>query len=137
MRVLTIVVAFAIVTALQARPAEACTCVHSDGVGPNDVVFEATVESIEPEQPPAPPGNWAHGRQIVRFKDIKAVRGKPESSIFTSASGSSCDYTAFKAGARYVIHATVVAEGYISVSRCSTTRPIASAKDVLARVKRD
>jgi hypothetical protein len=132
-----IVATFAIVIALQARPAEACTCVHSEDIRPNDVLFEATVESIEPEQPPAPPGNWARGRQVVRFKDIKALRGKPESRIFMSATGASCDYTSFKVGGRYVVHANVIAEGYISVSRCSATRPIASAKDMLARVKHD
>ena len=75
MRVTMIAMAFAFVSLLQARPVEACTCVHFEGCGatrPTDVMFEATVESIEPEQPPTPRGNWASGRKVVRFKDVVA-----------------------------------------------------------------
>lgn len=138
MRVSLIVVAFAFVAALHARPVDACACVHVDGCGAirgTDVVFEATVESIEPEPPPVP--GRAHNRYIVRLTDIKALRGKPESIIFMDKSGASCHYTSFEVATRYVIHAAVIAEGYLSVSTCGLTAPLASAKFVLACVKRD
>jgi len=128
---------FALATIIQTRPAEACTCVHIDGCGairPTDVVFEATVDSIELEPPPVP-GRISH-RYIVRLTDIKALRGKPESIIFMDLSGASCDYK-FTAGTRYVIHAAVVAEGYLAVNTCTMTRPVGFAKGVLACLKRD
>lgn len=137
MRVSVVVMVFVGMCAL-ARQADACSCVHVDGCGAiraTDVIFEATVESITPEPPPVP--GRRHDRYIVRLTEIKALRGKPESRIFMSAPGSSsCDYI-FKAGTRYVIHATTVAEGYLSVSTCSLTRPAAVADDVRACVKRD
>jgi hypothetical protein len=40
-----------------------------------------------------------------------------------------------KTGTRYVIHAAVVAEGYLSVSTGSMTQPVGFAKAVLACVK--
>jgi hypothetical protein len=140
MRVAMIVTALAMMGVLHARPVQACTCIHIAGCGAirsTDVVFEATVASIEPEQPRDPQRPWTQ-RHIVKLTEIKALRGKPESIIFISkATATSCDYTAFEVGTRYVVHAHVIAEGYLGVSMCGMTRPIAAAKDVLACVKRD
>ena len=141
MRASMIVIALAFVFSLDARPAQACSCVRIEGCGAiraNDVVFEATVESITLEPPPVAAGTpgFYPPRYIVRFKDIKELRGKSEPLVFMTK-GNSCDYTGFEVGTRYVIHAAVIAEGYISASACGMTGPIESAKSVLACLKRD
>jgi hypothetical protein len=132
MRVSIIVFAFVVASAL-ARQADACTCASggSRPLGPNEVLFEATVDAIEVFQPPppegykvSPGGTYVGGRtHIVRLKDIKAVQGEPKDTVSTSAFEASCGYT-FKVGQRYLIHAHKV-EGRLGVSYCGMTKPLA------------
>jgi hypothetical protein len=136
MRVSIIVFTLAAVS-IFARQADACSCMPrvNAALGPNEVLFEATVESIEVVQPPPPPGEkvtpgsiYVGGRtHVVRLKDLKAMQGEPKDVVSTSAFGASCGYS-FEVGERYQIHA-YNHEGSLGVSICGMTRSLGKPAD--------
>ena len=138
------VLAFAAAVALEARPADACTCGRSTcgDLAKADAVFEATVESIELSTAPPPAGTTVPAgavyvggdRRIVKLKDIKAYRGQPQATIVTGMGAGDCGYS-FKAGTRYLIDAYRLKDGRLSTGICGGTRAIEGNEGVLDYLK--
>jgi 5-hydroxyisourate hydrolase-like protein (transthyretin family) len=118
--------------------ADACSCMWSPNncaaIGEDDIVLEATVESIELEVAPArsagtSPPDYARER-LVKLRDIKMLKGDPVSVIRTPGDGAACGYE-FRAGARYLIVANRDPAGRVVVGSCGLTRPLADARALL------
>jgi Carboxypeptidase regulatory-like domain len=119
--------------------ADACGCVLSpqncNSLGTADVVFQATVESIELTRRLVDPATLPVGTppdavavtdsRLVRLRDMRALRGEPRTTVLTAAYGN-CDYD-FQAGSRYLIVADRLPDGRLSVSKCGLTRPLSGA----------
>ena len=138
-----------IVLACLATPAaEACTCVMSANscaqATTANAVFEATVESTElapriqpPDQATRTAGPLSASQvpflgsvRSVSLRDVKPLRGQPQTTVLTAASGDACGYD-FRPGMRYLIVAARLDDGRLSVSRCGLTRPISEAAGLL------
>ena len=85
-------------------------------------LFEGTVASV------APAG--VEG-VVVRFSDVRAVRGAAPTFVTTAPDGGACGYD-FTVGRRYLIDARARPSGGFSVSLCSKTMPLEAAGGVLA-----
>ncbi len=85
-------------------------------------LFEGTVASV------APAG--VEG-VVVRFSDVRAVRGAAPTFVTTAPDGGACGYD-FTVGRRYLIDARARPSGGYSVSLCSKTMPLEAAGGVLA-----
>lgn len=106
--------------------AAACTCVSQqcDSVIESGTLFEGTVESIAPAGPEG---------VVVRFSDVRAVRGAAPRIVTTAPDSGSCGY-GFVVGRRYLVDARAGRSGRFGVSLCSNTRPIEDAQGMLALV---
>lgn len=116
-----------------ASRADACACVQSTclDIAAADAVFEATATSIEVTLPtPSSPRDVAVPglSRKVTLEDIRPLRGDTATIVYT-ADSTACGYE-FQAGTRYLIVAGRMADGRLSVSRCSLTRPLADAVDL-------
>jgi len=104
--------------------AAACTCVSQPcgSIVESGTVFEGTVESV------APAG--VEG-VVVRFSDVRAVRGAAPTIVTTAPDSGSCGYQ-FVVGRRYLVDARAGRSGRFGVSSCSSTQPIEYAQGMLA-----
>jgi hypothetical protein len=80
--------------------------------------IEATVDAVEPT---------GAGVAVVRLRDVRAVRGQAVDVIETTTSDDSCGYP-FDVGTRYLIEATRRSDGRAVTSTCSSTAPLANAR---------
>jgi hypothetical protein len=96
------------------------------------VVFEGTVVAIEQELgPPFVPGGEQRPIRKVLLRDLKDWIGAPETVITTEIAEETCGYP-FEVGRRYLIDADRNPDtGRLRTSRCSLTRPIEQAGEVL------
>jgi hypothetical protein len=88
--------------------------------------FEATVDAVEPT---------AAGVAIVRLRDVRALRGAAADVVETATSEDACGYT-FRIGTRYLIEATRRDDGRAETSICSSTAPVAEAREQIAYLER-
>jgi hypothetical protein len=103
------------IACLCARPS--CGAVLEAGT-----LFEGTVESV------APAGNDG---LVVRFRDVRGVRGPAPTFVTTASDGGACGYD-FVVGRRYLVDARARPSGRFGVSLCSLTRSIERAHGLLA-----
>jgi hypothetical protein len=127
---------------LASSPALACSCVTGFPVcqqlwmGGDEypsIVFEGTVVAIEQELgPPLGPGGERYPLRKVTLKDLNGWIGQPETVITTEFAEEACGYP-FEVGRRYLIDADRNPDtGRQRTSRCSLTKPIEQAGEVLA-----
>lgn len=105
--------------------AAACSCVSQpcgSVIESGGTLFEGTVESVAP--------GGLEG-VVVRFSDVRAVRGIAPVVVTTARGGGSCGY-GFIVGRRYLVDARARTSGGFGVSLCSNTRPIEYAQGMLA-----
>ncbi len=126
------VLAFAGVAALP-RTAT-CECIASGppchAAAQGDAVFAGTVLSVT-ERAATTMEGVAYTEQIVRFHLERAfVNSTPGPIELTQAALSSNTYQ-FAVGVRYVVYAWKDADGRLSTSNCSRTRPLAQAREDL------
>ena len=135
---------------VNAPTADACTCVRSPDncteIGTADAVFEATVEATElaPRSAATSPEALAAGAasqslfsndlRVITFRDVKAWRGQPQTTVVTASDGASCGYE-FRAGTRYLVVAQRLPDGRLSVSRCGLTRPLSQATQLVEYIQ--
>jgi hypothetical protein len=132
---LRLVIAAMAATVFAPAAAESCTCAGSlglcAGVRTADAVFVATVDSIVLEDRGRADGLISSADPlIVTLRDVDPVRGDSSDVVITAAGGASCGYT-FEPGVRYLIVARRSADGRLTVSQCSLTRPAAEAAGLL------
>lgn len=113
-----------------ASSADACTCaVTPCGVAGAEVVFEATVVSIE--QVVGDSTSLIGKEKRVVLKDVRSLRGDAPTIIFTGNNGEVCGYT-FRPGERYLIDAHRSNDGQFTTSICSLTSHSRDAAPLIA-----
>lgn len=115
-----------VAAALAGAPAVALACLCASpacgAILEAGTLFEGTVESVAP--------GGLEG-VVVRFSDVRAVRGAAPAFVTTAPDGGACGYD-FTVGRRYLVDARARPSGGFGVSRCSHTRPLEDAQGMLA-----
>ncbi len=135
----TFAIAFVGLTWLVVPPAiaDGCSCLGGvplcQTVPMTDVIFEGTVESINTRSFEKAFGDRSlvFSERVVRFRDVKALKGESQAVVHTAAQESACGYS-FSVGKRYVIAAYKAGDGSLSTGICSLTKPIEEADELLA-----
>ena len=123
-RVVTVIAM--LVVLLGARRTYACSCTEGEtpcGSWANaTVVFEGTVASIKV----FPLEN------VITFRNVKAWRGRPQTTVMTKTGGGSCGYEFFKVGERYLVAPYRDTDGRLQATGCGGTRPLKGAEGIVS-----
>lgn len=137
-RALSTALLLAVALAALPAPAAACSCARMSlcelfSPGSSEIVFEATVASIEMRELAAPPGADVPDEfrriRAVHLKDIKNLLGQSQDLVLTDGGNSSCSIP-FAPGQRYVIHAGH-RNGVLTTGGCSYTSTLERSGELL------
>jgi len=127
-RLLKAAVGIAVWLSMSLAPGRAIACSCTEGEQPCsewtnfNIVFEGTVASIK-EFPL---------ENVITFRDVKAWRGRPQTTVVTKTGGGSCGYEFFKVGERYLVAPYRDTDGTLQASGCGGTRPLKGAEGIVS-----
>jgi carboxypeptidase family protein len=110
---------------------DAHMCRH---IGPNTIVFDAAVESVEfKERAARDPDGFPVVERLVHLHDVHAVKGAPQDLLVAEVSGSEDCYYKLDQGHRYLIVAERRSDGRLAPSHL--TRPLENSAGLRAYVQ--
>lgn len=118
-------------SALDARPAHACSCMSlplQNEVRISDAVFSGEVQSID-EDSASPDGGSAVGRVAFAVQDTWKGVAVESVSVYGQGDGTNC-YNTFEEGEAYLVYASRAegAEDALINNGCGETKPLATAE---------